>query len=793
MQGSIKRSLLQGFFSIVAVFGVGGLVIMVMIQGASQETRQFLAQYWPTADLIMETRIAYDEISRQILLPPEGVAASELVQTTQDSMHSFRERFRATNLPQEDKQRIDHLLDQVVLAIPLPVKLARDPGLRMEEADALAGPVFDILRRQGQIDALDALWEVVMAFNDFLITADPQEREHFTAEAAGLEAHPRFSSIERPYRIFKAKAQDVFVAAEQLAAARKSFLQAGKDLSAALSQLEDRYENTVVTPASNSILGHLKSSLVLLWITGIVSALLSTLIAMRMALGLSRPVRQVMKVLKRMEQGQLQHTLRLNRDDEIGQMAKALDDMGANLNRMVLRIGRSGRELRDVSMDVTDVAQIVAGAATSQADSVHRVSGAVQKILASSQSAVKSVDRLQADAAESTSHLGQMSLQIEDTAKHAQRLGDAAAEVGTAIGTMTTSIVEVARRAEDLRQASKNTAASIAQMEATNRQVEQQAKGTLDIAQDVNRDAQAGRQSVEETIRGIENIRTAASEVVEVVSLLAEKTDSINQVLAVIGAISDQIDLLALNAAIIAAQSGEHGRGFAVVAEEIKELSRQTSLSTREIGQVILQVQEGTARAVKAIRHAESSISQGQALSQRSGRCLDKIVAGAQEATGQMQRIANFTQAQAQESCLIRETMAMVEDRVGQIATLTRAQERDSAFIGAATRLMSDLSTLVRQATGEQSLSARAVAGSAREIQGRVQAILQACDDQSRECENIAKALEGVESGAGENLQQAGKLQRSVARLTQQVDSLQKEMDMFSLEGEDSSKGQQTA
>lgn len=793
MQGTIKRRLLRGFFSIVAIFGVGGLVVMAMIQGASYQTRQFLSEYWPTADLIMETRIAYDEISRKILLPQEGTEASELVRSSQQVMNGFRERFRATNLPPDDQRRIDSLIEQVVVAIPQPVALARDPGLRMEEADSLAGPVFDILRRLGHIDALNALWEAVMAFNDFLITGDAGEREHFAAETKALEAHPQFSQIEVPYRVFKAKAQQVFVAAEQLAAARTTFLRAGEELSVALGELENRYEATVVSPASNEILGHLKSSVILLWSTAILSALLSTIIALRMALGISRPVRQVMEVLKRMEKGELNHPLRLQRDDEIGQMAQAMDDMGANLNRMVLRIGRAGRELSEVSLDATEVAVKVEGAACGQAASLSQVSAGVRRILDASQFAVRSVDRLQADAAESTLHLGQMSLHIEETANHAQRLGDAAGEVGTAIGTMTISISEVARRAEDLRLASQNTAASIAQMEVTNREVEQNAKGTLEIAQEVNCDAQIGRQSVEETILGIETIRASASEVADIVALLAQKTDSINQVLAVISNISDQIDLLALNAAIIAAQSGEHGRGFAVVAEEIKTLSKQTSVSTREIGQVILAVQDGTARAVSAIRHAESSIAQGEVLSQRSGRCLDKIVGGVEEVTNQMERIANFTLEQAQESHSIRETMGRVEAMVGQIASLTRAQDRDSASIETATRLMGELSTLVRQATGEQSFSARAVADSAKEIQARVQAILQASDDQRLECEKIAKALEGVEGGAGDNLEQARRLQRSVARLTQQVDTLQKEVGMFTLDGADSPAGQSAA
>ncbi len=781
MNGTIKKRLICGFLSIVAIFGIGGLVIMSMIQEAGRESKQFLSEYWPTADLIMETRIAFDALSRKVLHPPAGAEAPEFVRAAQDEMRSFQARFRDTELSAQDKQKVDELLEKVVLTIPKPVALDRLPGLKMEEADAAAGPVLEELRRLGQVELVNSLWEAVMAFNDILITGDPREREHFAEQVAAIEAHPQFPRIEMSYRLFKVKALEVFAVAEQLGDARENFIQAGETLAVALRELEGRYEETVVNSAAAEILNGLKTSVMVLWSTAIISALLSLLIAFRTALGISRPVRQVMEVLKRMERGHLDNPLRLRRNDEIGQMARAMDDMGSNLNRMVVRIGHAGLELSGVSADVAEVSVLVEGAARAQAVSVAQVSAAVRQILDSSQLAVTSIDGLRGDADESSRHLGEMSRHIEETAENAQRLGDTADQVGKAIAAMTSSVAEVARRAEDLRQASSVTADSIAQLDAANCEVEQNAKGTLEIAEEVNRDAQLGRRSVEETIAGIEKIRRASHEAAEVIELLAEKTSRISKVLSVIGNLSDQIDLLALNAAIIAAQSGEHGRAFAVVAEEIKSLSHQTGFSTREIGQVIQAVQEETARAVTAIRSAEESIAQGEVLSRRSGHCLDKIVAGVGEATGQMQRIAAATLAQSGESRVIRETMNRVEEMVGQIASLTRAQDRESESIVSAARLMGVLSSQVRQATSQQSQSGKVVAGSAREIQETVQGIRQACDEQRIECEKIARAMEEVEGGAGKNLEHARRLQRSVSSLTLQVEFMQKEMGVFTL------------
>jgi len=96
----------------------------------------------------------------------------------------------------------------------------------------------------------------------------------------------------------------------------------------------------------------------------------------------------------------------------------------------------------------------------------------------------------------------------------------------------------------------------------------------------------------------MENIRSTVEATAEMINRLGKRSQEIGQILKVIDEVTDQTSLLALNAAILAAQAGEHGKGFAVVAEEIRELAERTAASTKEIANVIAAVQQESAASV---------------------------------------------------------------------------------------------------------------------------------------------------------------------------------------------------
>jgi methyl-accepting chemotaxis protein len=95
---------------------------------------------------------------------------------------------------------------------------------------------------------------------------------------------------------------------------------------------------------------------------------------------------------------------------------------------------------------------------------------------------------------------------------------------------------------------------------------------------------------------------------------------------AVIDDITDQTTLLALNAAILAAQAGEHGKGFSVVADEIKNLAERTSFSTQEIALLIQSVQQEVSDAVAAMDEGLKSVSMGFRVTGEAADALRKIV-----------------------------------------------------------------------------------------------------------------------------------------------------------------------
>jgi methyl-accepting chemotaxis protein len=155
---------------------------------------------------------------------------------------------------------------------------------------------------------------------------------------------------------------------------------------------------------------------------------------------------------------------------------------------------------------------------------------------------------------------------------------------------------------------------------------------------------------------------------------LAVQAQGIGQILNVISDIADQTNLLALNAAIEAARAGDAGRGFAVVADEVRKLAEKTMSATKEVGQAIEGIQDGTRKNMGNVDRTSQTIEEATTLVRQSGEALDVIVAMVDHASDQVRSIATASEEQSSASEEINRSI----DQVAAISTDT-AQAMDQA------------------------------------------------------------------------------------------------------------------
>ncbi|MBV9494844.1 MAG: methyl-accepting chemotaxis protein [Acidobacteria bacterium] len=518
-----------------------------------------------------------------------------------------------------------------------------------------------------------------------------------------------------------------------------------------------------------------------MWNIGITlfALILAVVLAMLSSRFIVRPILLLADTATQIAQGDLTQRARVDSSDEIGSLSEAFNAMASNLERTIKSLVLSQQKLKSVVDIVGTRSRTVIDRVDEQRSIIDETYQSVDKLNVGVRKITDNVEALSASSEETSSSMLEMVASMEEVSRHTDTLFSSVEETASATHEMVSSINEVDQNVVYLTNFVTDTSSSMVEMSASIAQVEANAAQSYDLALAVADAAESGMKAVRETIEGMEQIRQSVLEANTVVSRLGERSAAIGKILNVIEDVAEQTNLLALNAAILAAQAGEYGKGFSVVATEIRDLSERTASSTRDIANLIGNVQSEVGNALQAMTSGSRLVEEGVSLSHEAGRALNNILDSTAKSSSMGKEIAAATREQAKGSENVTRAVERLQEMVKQINSATTQQAQGSDHILKAVEQMREVTKYVRQAMVEQKSGSAMISNAAEKMIDMIHEIFQVAANQAGESEKIVVTMQQVRAIADGNRTEAGDVGESLTLLSDAIRSLDEEIRKF--------------
>ena len=277
---------------------------------------------------------------------------------------------------------------------------------------------------------------------------------------------------------------------------------------------------------------------------------------------------------------------------------------------------------------------------------------------------------------------------VEQLRSLVQTITDTSVQVASSAQETQATAMHLAEAAEHQAQEINSASSRITEIAASIDQVSKNSAESAEVAQRSVHIATAGAGVVRQTIAGMDSLRDQIQETAKRIKRLGESSQEIGSIVELINDISEQTNILALNAAIQAASAGEAGRGFAVVADEVQRLAERSSNATKRIESLVQTIQADTNEAVSSMEQTTSEVVAGARLAEDAGTALGEIEKVSSDLSNLIQGISSAAQQQSGAAANITQAMNTIQ----QITTQTsQGASQTAESIGNLAQLAADL------------------------------------------------------------------------------------------------------
>lgn len=516
-------------------------------------------------------------------------------------------------------------------------------------------------------------------------------------------------------------------------------------------------------------------------ILGILTAVAFILSTLYLSRDITRPIKALRKVASEIAAGDFRTPLRVFTDDEIGDLAENFRETRSKLRRLLASIGESGSSVSEGVRVITGGTNKLLDRASKQAGLSDHASTSLTKIRGDAESILSAAEQVSDATMDSSSRALELQASAEEVARRMDDLFQSVDKTSASSTQMDASAREMTNRTEYLSSVGEEVLSFVAEMDSTVRELRQTAQSSAEISRLVRENAEAGGSAVSRTVTGIRTTQDSARRTATVLDGLQKRIGEISQILNVIEDITERTNLLSLNAAIIAAQAGEHGLGFSVVAEEIRELAERTRGSTKEIAGIIKAVQTASREAVQAMHEGVELVDENVGVAQNASRSLQEILSSASSSFEMATKMAKALQEQAQASQRLHEVSSKMSDHIEEINRSAREQAGGTKLMAQEAERVRNIALQVKNSTDQQSLTGRGISEAMEQVASDTRQIRDLLQQQFAETEAISQAASSMLSIAKENQGLAEEFDETVKRLALGADEFEKEVGRFKI------------